>query len=162
MTGAGGNFITFVASLLYVFVLAPAPLFNSGQISFLVIWCVGFPICTWLWPGFQSRWSVTAISLLPLGPLLMAPIAVTGMYSHAPLQTPGFRPGGEVIWLWRPRGSLGLAIRRARYEIDTFHCEDEYKLQAGVKADGSITVPSVRLAGGPGGRRPSSSEWLFA
>ncbi len=148
MTGIGGIIVTFVAPLLYVFVLAPALLFYTGQISFLVFWCVGLLTCTWLWLVSQSRWSVRAVSVVPLGLLLFAPIAVTGMYGHAPLPSHGLGPGGEVIWLSRPRGSLGLAIRRARYELDTYHYDDEYKLH-GWSEGGRLYFSSF----GPFGRR---------
>jgi len=153
MTGIGGRIITLVAPSEYFLVLAPTLLFYTGPISFLVIWCAGLVICTWLWLISQSGWKVRAISLLTLALLLMAPIAVTGMYEPAPLSTPGLRSGGEVAWLTRPRGSLGLAIRRARFELGTYQYDDEFKLH-GWSDDGRLYYSSF----GPFGRR---TLWVY-
>ena len=153
MTGLGGNIMTLVAPFLYILVLAPALLVYTGQKSFLVIWCAGLLICAWLWLIFQRGWRVRAISLASLGLLLMAPIAVTRMYGHVPLPSLGLGPGEELIWLSRPRGNLGLAIRRARYELDTYHYDDEYKLH-GWSEGGRLYYSSF----GPFGRR---RMWVY-
>ena len=153
MTGTVGRIITLVSPSVYFLVLATALLFYTGPISFLVVWCAGLVICTWLWLISQSGWKVRAISLVPLALLLMAPIAVTGMYEPAPLSTFRLGSGGEVVWLTRPRGSLGLAIRRARFELDTYQYDVEYRLH-GWSDDGRLSFSSF----GPSGRR---SLWVY-
>ena len=152
-TGMAGKVIEIVAPLLYLFLLAPALLSFGGQTSFLAFWCLGLLTCTWLWLVSQSRWKARAVSLVPLGLLLLAPIAVTGMYELSPLPTPGHGPGEEVIWISRPRGNLGLAIRRARYELDMYHYDDEYKLH-GWSEGGRLYYSSF----GPFGRR---TLWVY-
>jgi len=153
MTGLAGRVITVVTPFVYLFLLAPVLLSYGGQISFLAFWCVGLVTCTWLWLVSQSGWMARAISLMPLGLLLIAPIAVTRMYEHAPLPSLGLRPGEEVIWVSRPRGRLGLAIRRARYELDTYHYDVEYKLH-GWSEGGRLYYSSF----GPFGRR---TLWVY-
>lgn len=148
MTGMAGKMIAIVAPPLYLFLLAPALLSYGGQISFLAFWCVGLLTCTWLWLVSQSGWKARAVSLVPLGLLLLAPIAVTRMYEPSPLPSLGLGPGEEMIWLSRPRGNLGHAIRRARYELDTYHYDDEYKLH-GWSEGGRLYYSSF----GPFGRR---------
>ncbi len=68
------------------------------------------------------------VSFVPLGFLIIAPFAVTKMYTHKPLPSLGLERGHEVIWLTRPEGYLGIAFRRARYELDVYHYDEDYKL----------------------------------
>ena len=138
---------------LAILYLLPSLLFYAGPTPFLVLWAVGLFFCAWLWFVSQRGWIARAISLVPLGLLVIAPFAVTKMYAHKPLPSIGMEPGHEMIWLTQPSAYLGVAIRRARYEQDLYHYDDDYKLHGWSKS-GKLYYGSF----GPSGLR---TLWEF-
>ncbi len=54
MTRLVDSAFTVLAPLLVVLYLVPSFVLYAGQISFLILWCVGLLICTWLWIVSQS------------------------------------------------------------------------------------------------------------
>ena len=95
----------------------------SSQYSFLVLWCVGLSVCALLWSVSQRGWGARAISCLPLGLLVIAPLVVSQKYgSYNTLEYFEAPSGYEVNWITQPESDLAGAIKRAQYRLNSGGC----------------------------------------
>ena len=97
--------------------------FYTSPLWFLLLWGGGLALCTLLWQISRRGQLAKAVALLPLGCLLVSPLAVVLKYgSFDTVEALRAHEGYEVDWLTEPEHALAGLVRRAQFRFTIGGC----------------------------------------